>query len=150
MAADRDHTMTEVAFYVHVPNPLVYAGRLVRKACQRGMSVWVLGQPGQVAFLDEQLWAMRPVEFLPHCRAGDAPGLLRRSSVVLAHEMAQLPERPFDALLNLGTEVPPGYQAFARIFEVVSPDEGELQAARRRWRAYERDGLAPKRHEIAA
>jgi DNA polymerase III subunit chi len=146
--ADGNEKMTDVAFHVNVANPLGYACRLVRKAYLRGMSVLVLGEARQVAALDAQLWGMRPVEFVPHCQAAEEAGLLARSSVVLADSMAQAPQRAFDALLNLTNEVPDGYQAFGRLFEVVSMDEAHLQAARRRWRVYQDDGLTPKRHEI--
>lgn len=141
--------MTEVAFHVNVPDPVAYACRLARKAYLRGMSVLVLGDAAQVASLDERLWAMRPVEFVPHCRATDEEGLLRRSSVVLSADMAQVHGRAFDALLNLTAEVPSGYSAFARLFEVVSLADADLHAARQRWRAYLSDGQTPIRHEIA-
>jgi DNA polymerase-3 subunit chi len=141
--------MTEVAFHVNVPDPVAYACRLVRKAYLRGVTVLVLVESRQVALLDERIWAMRPVDFVPHCRDTDEAGLLTHSSVVLTDDMARAPGRAFDALLNLTAEVPAGYNAFARLFEVVSLAEADLQAARRRWRVYQNDGLAPKRHEIS-
>jgi DNA polymerase-3 subunit chi len=141
--------MTEVAFHVNVPDPVAYACRLLRKAYLRGVTVLVLGEAGQIASLDDLLWAMRPVDFVPHCRGSGEAGLLKRSAVVLIDDMGQKPLRPFDALLNLTAEVPAGYGAFGRLFEVVSLAEADLQAARRRWRAYQNDGVAPKRHEIA-
>lgn len=140
--------MTDVAFHVNVANPTAYACRLVRKAYLRGLSVLVLGETRQVASMDVQLWGMRPTEFVPHCQAGEEATLLARSSVVLADTMGQVRPRTFDALLNLTQEVPDGYRAFGRLFEVVSMDESQLQAARRRWRVYQDDGLTPKRHEI--
>lgn len=142
--------MTDVAFHVNVPNPTAYACRLVRKAYLHGLTVVVLAESRGLASLDAQLWAMRPTEFVPHGRLGDAPGVFARSSVVLVDAMAQVPERAYGALLNLTAEVPVGYRTFGRLFEVVSMAEGDLQAARRRWRIYQEDGLTPSRHEIGA
>lgn len=141
--------MTDVAFHVNVPDPVAYACRLVRKAYLRGVSVLVLGDARQAGLVDDLLWAMQPSAFVPHCRGDAPPEIWARSPAVLVSAMAQAPQRPFDALLNLTPDVPPGYNAFARLFEVVSMAEADLKAARQRWRAYESDGLAPKKHEIA-
>lgn len=140
--------MTEVAFHVNVPDPTAYACRLVRKAYLRGLSVRVLGEARLIASLDRQLWSMRTVEFVPHCRGSDESSVLAHTLVVLSDSMAQVPGRKFDALINLTAEVPEGYSAFARLFEVVSLAEADLQAARRRWRTYQNDGLTPMRHEM--
>ena len=142
--------MTDVAFYVNLPDPVVYACRLLRKAYLRGVTTLVLGEGRQLTALDAQLWAMRPAEFVPHCRAGGPDSPVQRSPIVLAPSIMQAPQRPFDALLNLTAEVPEGYRDFGRLFELVSQEDAALQAARRRWRVYQDDGLSPKRHEIGA
>ncbi|MEX1166458.1 MAG: DNA polymerase III subunit chi [Hydrogenophaga sp.] len=139
---------TDVAFHVNVSSPTAYASRLVRKAYLRGLSVLVLGDAQSITQLDALLWAMRAVEFVPHCRSTDEGPVLARSAVVLTEGMEKAPQRAFDALVNLGAEVPEGYGNFARLFEVVSLAEVDLQAARQRWRAYLADGVTPKRHEI--
>lgn len=142
--------MTDVAFYVNVPDPVAFTCRLLRKARSRGLTVLVLGQAKQLVKVDGLLWSMHDSEFLPHCRAGAAPGVLARSPIVLTNDMAHAPKREFAALLNLSSEVPTGYRVFGRLFEVVSMTESELLAARHRWRAYQTDGLTPERHEIGA
>jgi DNA polymerase-3 subunit chi len=140
--------MTEVAFHVNVPDPLGYACRLIRKGYLRGMTMLVVGDGRQTALLNKQLWAMRPVDFVPHCLGSEEPGAITRSAVVLSDAGAQAPERAFDVLVNLAAEMPPAYTAFGKVFEVVSLAEADLGAARQRWRAYLQAGLEPKRHEI--
>ncbi len=142
--------MTDVAFHVNLPNPTAYACRLVRKAYLRGLSVLVLGEARVIASLDGQLWSMRPIDFVPHCLSTDERALLAQNAVVLTENMANAPQCTFDVLINLSAEVPEGFCAFARLFEVVSLAEADLQAARRRWRAYQNNGVTPTRHEISS
>lgn len=140
--------MTEVAFHVNVPDPLGYACRLVRKGYMLGMTMLVVGDARQTALLNKQLWAMRSVDFVPHCLSNEAGATVGRSAVVLADGMSSAPERSFDALVNLAPEMPASFASFAKVFEVVSLTDADLAAARQRWRAYQKAGLEPKRHEI--
>ena len=142
--------MTEVAFHVNLPEPLAYTCRLVRKAYERGMTMLVVSDARQMAALDARLWAMRPTDFVPHCRIGENANAWRHSAVVLTDSLARAPDRAFDALVNLSPDWPESFQAFGRVFELVSFGEEDLRAARLRWRAYQNAGIEPKRHEIAA
>ena len=54
------------------------------------------------------------------------------------------------AQVNLGAEAPHGFETFARVFEIVSADEADRNAARARWKAYSNRGYPIKRHEVAA
>lgn len=141
--------MTEVAFHVNVPDPLGYACRLVRKGYMLGMTMLVVGDARQTALLNKQLWAMRSVDFVPHCMSDEAVATVERSAVVLADSASMAPERDFDALVNLAPQMPANFASFAKVFEVVSLTEAELAAARQRWRAYQTAGLEPKRHETS-
>jgi DNA polymerase-3 subunit chi len=54
-----------------------------------------------------------------------------------------------DTLVNLGADVPPGFERFARVVEVVSAsDEEDRQLARLRWKHYAAQGIAIKRHDL--
>jgi DNA polymerase-3 subunit chi len=45
--------------------------------------------------------------------------------------------------------VPPGFERFARVVEVVSAsDEEDRQLARLRWKHYAAQGIAIKRHDL--
>ena len=142
--------MTDVAFHVNVPDPLSYACRLVRKGYLRGMTALVVGDARQTAMLNKQLWALRSVDFVPHCLSNEVGLAVERSAVVLSDGRAAAPARAFDVLVNLTPEMPANFASFDKVFEVVSLAEAELAAARQRWRAYQQAGLEPKRHEIQA
>jgi DNA polymerase-3 subunit chi len=54
-----------------------------------------------------------------------------------------------EVLLNLGGVVPPGFERFERLIEVVSAEDADLQQARLRWRHYASRGYAMTRHDRA-
>jgi len=51
-------------------------------------------------------------------------------------------------LLNLGAQVPDGFERFERLIEVVSLDEADRQTARSRWKHYADHGFAITRHDL--
>lgn len=138
--------MTDVAFHFNVPERLGYACRLLRKAVAAGSRVMVIAPADTLQMLDEKLWTFSATDFVPHCRA-DAPAQVRdQSPVVLAESAVDAPFQ--DILLNLGASVPEGYEAFARVIEVVTHDEDDRQQARVRWKSYAGAGLNLTRHDL--
>ena len=143
--------MTEVTFHFNVPDRPGYACRLLRKATRSGAQVVVTAPAGELAGLDRLLWTFDPIEFLPHV-------LQRRGAPVAAHLRTTpiwLTEDPADAthhkvLVNLGREVPAGFESFERVIEIVSGEEGDRQAARLRWKHYAARGYEIQKHEVAA
>lgn len=139
--------MTEVAFHFNAPDKLAYACRLLRKALGSGARAVVLASPSDVTQLDGLLWTFSALEFVPHCRADSAPELLAHSPVVLAPDLqGNLPHR--DVLVNLGQTWPEGFDAFARVIEVVSLDDSDRQSARQRWKRYTDLGYTLIRHDL--
>jgi DNA polymerase-3 subunit chi len=51
-------------------------------------------------------------------------------------------------LVNLGEQVPAGFERFERVIEVVSLDEQDRQMARSRWKHYAEHGYAITRHDL--
>jgi DNA polymerase-3 subunit chi len=140
--------MTEVAFHFNAPEKLGYACRLLRKAVGGGARVVVTGDGALLGELDTQLWTFSALDFLPHCRAtGVSASVLQRSPIVLAESATDVPHT--DVLVNLGVEVPDGFDAFARLIDVVTGDEDDRQQARRRWKHYADRGYAIVRHDLA-
>jgi DNA polymerase-3 subunit chi len=143
--------MTEISFYFSAPNRTGYACRLVRQAQRQGMALTVTGSPAALAEFDRELWRFAGPEFVPHspiaCLA-EVPASLHASTVWLSPDPLAAPRH--EALVNLGDEPPIGFETFARLFEVVSLDEADRQAARARWKAYQHRGYPIKRHEVAA
>ena len=140
--------MTDLAFHFNVPERLSYACRLLRKATAAGNRVLVVAPADTLHALDELLWSFSATDFVPHCRS-DAPELLRSQTPVLLAESAQ--DALFhDILLNLGAQVPEGFEAFARVIELVTLDEDDRLQARSRWKTYVGAGLNPTRHDVKA
>lgn len=140
--------MTEVAFHFNAPDKLGYACRLLRKAVATGSRVIVTGQPDTLRELDVALWTFAPLEFLPHCYGDVTPVSLAASPVVLSESVRSAPHH--QVLLNLGREVPEGFERFERLIELVSSDEEDRQVGRERWKHYADRGYAITRHDMSA
>jgi len=140
--------MTEVAFHFNAPDKLGYACRLLRKAVATGSRVIVTGQPDTLRELDVALWTFAPLEFLPHCYGDVTPVALAASPVVLSESVRSAPHH--QVLLNLGREVPEGFERFERLIELVSSDEEDRQVGRERWKHYADRGYAITRHDMSA
>jgi DNA polymerase-3 subunit chi len=138
--------MTRVDFHSKVPDKLLYACRLVRKACAADMRVVVFTQDRtQLDALDEALWTFSEQDFLPHVMAGDA--LAAQTPVILTDDAdAVLPHHQI--LINLSGETPAHFARFERLFEVISTDEDDLAAGRERYRQYQQRGY-PLTHFVA-
>ena len=140
--------MTDVAFHFNVPDKLGYACRLLRQAHAAGGSVGVVAAPVVLQELDARLWSFSALDFVPHCLA-DAPAAIRVATpIVLAEGCAVLPRAA--VLLNLGDQVPDGFERFARVIELVTGEDADRAQARQRWRHYAGRGLAIQRHDLAA
>ncbi len=140
--------MTEVAFHFNAPDKQAYACRLLRKAVAAGSRVVVTGPGADLARLDRLLWTFSQTDFIAHVRQPAEPAQLAASPVVLTEAPAApgLPHR--QVLLNLGEDLPAGFEAFERVIEVVSLDEDDRQRARGRWKLYTERGYAIQRHDL--
>ena len=142
--------MTEVMFHLNVPDRLGYACRLLRKAYGSGAKVVVRAPPATLEQLDGLLWTFEATEFVPHLRLADGETVaprLRHTPIWLVEHVAQAPHH--DVLLNLGDELVPGFESFAKVIEIVPEDAAPKQAARQRWKHYADRGYALKHHEAS-
>ena len=139
--------MTEIAFHFNAPDRLAYVCRLLRKAVAADAQLVVVGPPDQLDRLDSDLWTFSATDFVPHCRAQAEPELVAASPVVLATQTEGLPLR--QVLVNLGVDVPAGFERFERVIEVVGLADADRQLARTRWRHYADRGYAMTRHDLA-
>ncbi len=131
--------MTAIRFYVNLPDRLGYACRLLRKAQAMGSVVVVTGEGEDLQALDQALWTFSAQDFVPHARVGAAPPeVVARSPIVLSADPLAAPSRGL--LVNLGAQVPEGFEQFERLFELVPEDEALVQAGRERWRHYKSQG----------
>ncbi len=139
--------MARIEFHFNAPALVPYACRLLRKVHGRGLRAQVVGQGATLALLDQTLWTFSEQDFLPHCVA-DAPQAVRDASAVLLTEQPRA-DWHRQVLINLGEDLPQGFEGFERIIEVVSVDDLHRAQARERWRNYTRLGHELVRHDLA-
>ena len=118
--------MARVDFYVLSASGanarLLFACRLAEKAYRLENTVHILTpDDGTADRLDELLWTYRDGSFVPHERiARDSAE--PESPVTISSDPAAIRNR--DLLINLGDSVPPVIDAFPRVAELVTSDEG--------------------------
>ncbi len=130
--------MPQVDFHTHLSDKLDYACRLVRKAYAAQQSIIVVAEPTVLRAFDERLWVFSALEFIPHCML-DSP-LAATTPVLLATHFDDAPH--YQLLLNLNPTIPPHFERFARVLEIVGKQPEELTAARERYRFYRERGCA--------
>jgi DNA polymerase-3 subunit chi len=140
----------KVEFHSGVGEPVGHACRLLRKAHAAGARVVVRGPGARLDQLDQMLWTFDALSFVPHLRlrgsARPTPAQAR-TPTWLVDDVAAAPDR--DVLVNLGDEMVDGWEAFARVIEVVPADALASAAARQRWRRYaERPGVELIHHAL--
>ena len=138
--------MTGVEFHFNAPDKMGYACRLLRKAAARGAKVAVTGESEFLRELDIVLWTFAPLEFIPHCTASAPANMLDATPIVLCPGLREAPHQ--DVAVNLGSEVPEGFERFGRLIEVVAVDEVDRVHARRRWQHYKSRGYELKRIDL--
>ena len=132
--------MTRVDFHSKVPDKLLYACRLIRKARTADMKVVVYLQDSQqLSDFDQALWTFSEHDFIPHVAASDV--LAEQTPVILSCDANEnLPHH--QVLINLSTQTPDHFARFERMFEIVSTDEQDLTAGRGRYKHYQTRGYA--------
>lgn len=141
--------MTRIDFHTNIPDKLSYACRLARKAyAARGKLVLLTSDAAEAAALNSALWTVSDTDFLPHVMAGDP--LAPHTPIIVTHagqiDTADLPH--FDMLVNLTRNMPTLVDRFARVFEIISTDEDDAAAGRKRYVAYKQQSY-PLTHFVA-
>ena len=139
--------MTEITFHFNAPDKIGHACRLLRKAVASGAKVVVTAESALLRDLDVALWTFAPLEFVPHCLSTGSPAVLAASAVVLAESPQAAPHQ--QVLVNLGSSVPPGFERFERLIEIVTVQEEDRQSGRQRWKHYSERGYVIKREDLA-
>lgn len=138
--------MTRIDFHTNIADKLSYACRLARKAYgARGKLVFLAEDEAQAAALNDALWTLSETDFLPHVPAGHALAA-QTPIIVTASEDVDLPH--FDMLVNLRRSTPALVDRFARVFEIISTDENDAAAGRKRYVAYKQQSY-PLTHFVA-
>jgi len=138
--------MTGIEFHYGAPDKVAYACRMLRKAAGQGAKVAVTAEPEFLRELDTALWTFSALDFVPHCAGGAPDAVLRASPIVLVATAAAAAHH--QVLVNLGAEVPSGFERFERLIEVVATEEDDRQRARTRWKHYLSRGYELKRVDL--
>jgi DNA polymerase-3 subunit chi len=138
--------MTRIDFHTNIADKLAYACRLVRKAYGSKAKVVLLAEDAaQAAALNEALWTISDTDFIPHVMASDP--LADQTPVIVADsDDAELPHH--EMLVNLTRRTPANVDRFARVFEIISTDEDDAAAGRKRYAAYKKQSY-PLTHFVA-
>lgn len=138
--------MTRIDFHTNIPDKLSYACRLARKAYAAGAKLVLLTEDAaQAATLNDALWSVSETDFLPHVMAGD-PLAPQTPIIVSDSDQAELPHG--DMLVNLTRHTPANVDRFQRVFEIISTDEDDAAAGRKRYVAYKQQAY-PLTHFVA-
>ena len=138
--------MTSIDFYFNAEDRLQVACRLAGKAVKQGSRLLIYApEPDTASRIDKLLWTWPAVGFVPHC-AVSAPHAAE--TPVLIGSGDETPEG-CELLLNLGSECPPHFERFTRLFEVISSGESEKLSGRTRYRFYQERGYKITNHDLA-
>jgi DNA polymerase III subunit chi len=139
--------MTRIEFHFNAPERLQYACRLLRKASAQSLRIGVTGSPVSLRQLDAALWTFSAVDFLPHSTAADSPEIQQASPILLSDDPVTCVGR--QVLVNLGDEVPAGFEGFERLIEIVAVDDHGRMTARQRWKHYTAKGYELLQHDLS-
>lgn len=123
-----------------------FACRLTEKAYLKDLKIVVVSDTlADAQALDELLWTFNERSFIPHKVCLDEQSVDPATAVHLTVERA-LPAA--DLLVNLSQRLPPQFQRYARIAEVIDADEERRRQGRERFKAYRDLKLPLETHQI--
>ena len=130
---------------------LRFACRLVEKAWQKRHRVRVQFDAGggELEAFDDLLWTWSDRSFVPHHRLGmDEPAPAGAPAAVVIADSSDADAGDGDLVVNLGQALPPGFERFERIAEVIDADQVRRRCGRERFRQYRERGIEPATHDM--
>ncbi len=123
-----------------------FACRLTEKAYLKDLKIVIVSDTlADAQALDELLWTFNDRSFIPHKVCLDEQSVDPATAVHLTVETA-LPAA--DLLVNLSQRLPPQFQRYARVAEVIDADEERRRQGRERFKAYRDLKLPLETHQI--
>jgi len=139
--------LTQVFFYHGASDRLAAACALIGGAWAKRKAMLIYAPDAPVAdSLDRLLWTQAQLSFIPHCRA-DSP-LAAETPILIADRVDNTTQQ--ERLMNLARAIPPGYERFQNLIEVVGRDEDDRLAARERVRQYKEQGCEVRFFDLSA
>lgn len=129
-----------VQFYHNAEHPLALACELAARAFGSGRKVALrTADAASARQLDQLLWSFEQQAFVPHVMAGSA--LAAETPVVIGHAEAPGEWPHTEILFNLADDVPPGFERFRMVVEIIGQSEAQKRPARARWMHYKQKDL---------
>ncbi len=123
-----------------------FACRLTEKAYLKDLKIVLVSDTlADAQALDELLWTFNERSFIPHKVCLDEQSVDPATPVHLTVETA-MPAA--DLLVNLARRLPPQFQRYPRIAEVIDADEERRRLGRERFKAYRDLKLPLETHQI--
>jgi DNA polymerase-3 subunit chi len=124
-----------------------FACRLTEKAYLKDLKIVIVNDTlADAQALDELLWTFNDRSFIPHKVSVDAGSLDPATPVHLTVESGALPAA--DLLVNLAQRLPPEFERYTRIAEIIDADEERRRLGRERFKAYRDRKLPMETHQI--
>ena len=138
--------MTRIDFYVlqarSQEERWQFAARLIEKAWLQHCRVLLLVESAATgAALDTLLWSFKAESFIPHSDDAALP-----DPVAIRQDLVSPPHR--ELLINLTPVVPPGFEQFQRLAEIVIQAPEVLESTRRQSGIYREMGFSVTTHKI--
>jgi len=139
-----------VDFYVlpatEVGARLHFTCRLTEKAYGLNHRTYVhTDSAAEVRQLDELLWTFRAGSFVPH-ETEDAETGADIAPIVIGHN--EQTDAKGDLLINLASAIPPFFDRFSRVAEIVDGTPEGRNLGRERFSFYRDNGYEPNTHNI--
>jgi len=139
--------LTQIFFYHDAADRIAAISALIGKAFLQDKPILVYAPDAETAgALDRQLWMVPATGFIPHVRANSP--LADQTPVLIADKLDSLAEAP-QRLINLSSEIPPGFSRFASVIEVVGQADEERLAGRGRVKFYKDRGYEIKYFDLS-
>ncbi len=120
--------------------------RLVEKAYRGGHTIFInTGGEVQKERLDRLLWTFRESSFVPH----ECLPAVADTTVAVMIAAGEAPPKPRDVLINVADDVPPFYDRFGRIAEIVPNESSAKAAGRTRFRLYRDQDIEIRSHQLS-
>lgn len=138
--------MTQVFFYHGATDKLSAACALLGKTSVQKKNILVFADEKTVLdTVDRLLWTQTALSFHPHCRANSP--LAAETPVLLSDTLNGAPQ--YERLMNLGKIIPPGFEKFTSLIEVVGRGESDRLAARDRVKHYKDCGCEVRYFDLS-
>ncbi|SFM27337.1 DNA polymerase III subunit chi [Nitrosomonas communis] len=140
--------MPQIDFYSGASDKLLIACRLSEKVIQQATKIMVyIPDSSLLNQFDKLLWTFSPISFIPHCHGDDK--MANVTPVILISNSEEIQQiGSYEVLLNLHDEVPPVYDRFQRVIEIVENVPEDKLVARKRYRFYQEQGLSVHHHKL--